>query len=112
MSTTQFVSKFNARAVVPPVISGIERINLKNGCIIYPGTDGHIYGMTTTGTIVNLTGERASSDPGMSSELAANLEATMATLSARMGSIELLLERVISLLTSVTDVNVTTTPSV
>ena len=109
MSTTQFVSKFPSRAVVPPVISGIERINLKNGCIIYPGTDGHIYGVTTTGTTVNLTSDRASST---SAQLAATLEATMAALSSRMGSIELLLERVISLLTSVTDVNVSTTPTV
>jgi hypothetical protein len=102
MSTTQYNSQYKTKVPVPPVLSQIERINLKNGAVIYPGTDGNIYGTTTSGTVVNLTNQ-VSIDY---TEVLANI----ADLQARMASIEGLMSRAIALLLGITGVNITTQP--
>ncbi len=104
MSTTQYVSKYNTRVPVPPVLSGIERVNFKSGAVIYPGTDGNLYGVTTSGTAVNLTS-------GFSADLSA-LEAAVADLQGRMTSLETLMTRAVALLASISGVNISTTPPV
>jgi hypothetical protein len=104
MSTTQYVSRFPVKTPIPPVISGIERINLRNGSIIYPGSDGNIYGVTTSGTTVNLTSTFSADLTG--------LQNAITDLTNRMNSVETLLGRAVSLLESVTGVNVNTQSNV
>jgi hypothetical protein len=103
MSTQQYFSKFPVKTPIPPVLSAIERINLRNGCAIVPGADGNIYGVTTLGTSVNLTS-------GFTADLTQILN-DISNLQSRVTSLETLLTRTISLLTAVTGVDVSTTPS-
>jgi|LauGreDrversion4_2_1035121.scaffolds.fasta_scaffold1427401_1 hypothetical protein len=98
MSTTQYVSRFPVKTPIPPVISGIERINLRNGSVIYPGSDGNIYGVTTNGVTVNLTSTFSADLTG--------LQNAVNDLGNRMNSVELLLGRAVNLLQSVTGVNI------
>lgn len=104
MSTTQYVSRFPVKTPIPPVISGIERINLKNGAVIYPSTDGNIYGLTTQGVAVNLTSPFSSDLTGLQNQVN--------SIDARLASVETKLTRAIALLTSITGIDVSTTPSV
>lgn len=104
MSTQQYFSKFTVKTPIPPVLSAIERINLRNGCSIVPGTDGHIYGITTLGTSVNLTS-------GFTCDLT-QIGNDISNLQSRMTNLETLLTRIITLLTAVTGVDVSSTPSV
>ena len=100
MSTQQYFSKFPVKTPIPPVLSAIERINLKNGCAIVPGSDGNIYGITTLGTQINLTSGYVADLTGIQNRITA--------LESRMTSVESLLTRAVSLLTAVTGVDVTT----
>ncbi len=102
MSTQQYFSRFPVKTPIPPVLSAIERINLKNGCSIVPGNDGNIYGVTTLGTSVNLTS-------GFNADLS-QIIADVSDLQSRMTSIEDLMNRVVNLLNAITGVNVQTTP--
>lgn len=104
MSTTQYNSKYTTKVPVPPVLSQIERINLKNGAVIYPGTDGNIYGVTTSGTAINLTNS-------FSADLT-ELEAAVINLQGRMTNLETLMTRAVGLLQSITGVNISTQGSV
>jgi hypothetical protein len=103
MSTQQYFSKFPVKTPIPPVLSAIERINLRNGCSIVPGADGNIYGVTTLGTAVNLTS-------GFSADLTQILN-DISNLQSRVTSLETLMTRTINLLAAVTGVDVSTTPS-
>lgn len=103
MSTQQYFSKFPVKTPIPPVLSAIERINLRNGCSIVPGTDGNIYGITTLGTSVNLTS-------GFNADLSQILN-DISNLQTRVTSLENLMTRTINLLAAVTGVDVSTTPS-
>ena len=104
MSTQQYFSKFPVKTPIPPVLSAIERINLRNGCSIVPGADGNIYGVTTLGTSVNLTS-------GFTADLTQILN-DISNLQSRVTSLETLMTRTINLLAAVTGVDVSTTPSV
>jgi hypothetical protein len=103
MSTQQYFSKFPVKTPIPPVLSAIERINLRNGCSIVPGPDGNIYGVTTLGTSVNLTS-------GFTADLTQILN-DISNLQSRVTSLETLMTRTINLLAAVTGVDVSTTPS-
>jgi hypothetical protein len=103
MSTQQYFSKFPVKTPIPPVLSAIERINLRNGCSIVPGADGNIYGVTTLGTSVNLTS-------GFTADLTQILN-DISNLQSRVTSLETLMTRTINLLAAVTGVDVSTTPS-
>jgi hypothetical protein len=102
MATTQYNSRYNTKVSVPPMLSGIERINLKNGSVIYPGTDGNIYGVTTHGTAVNLTS-------GFTADLT-GLETAVRGLQTRMTSLEVLMTRAIDLLFVLTDIDINEVP--
>lgn len=103
MSTQQYFSKFPVKTPIPPVLSAIERINLRNGCSIVPGADGNIYGVTTLGTSVNLTS-------GFTADLTQILN-DISSLQSRVTSLETLMTRTINLLAAVTGVDVSTTPT-
>lgn len=104
MSTQQYFSKYPVKTPIPPVLSAIERINLRNGCAIVPGTDGNIYGVTTLGTSVNLTS-------GFTADLT-QIQADIASLQSSVASMNTLLTRTIALLNAVTGVDVNTQGSV
>ena len=100
MSTTlQYNSRFPVKTPIPPVISGIERINLRNGSVIYPGSDGNIYGVTTNGTTVNLTSTFSADLTGIVNSINA--------LTTRMNNVEALCSRAVALLAAITGVDVT-----
>ena len=105
MSTQQYFSKFPVRTPIPPVLSAIERINLKNGCAIIPGSDGHIYGVTTLGTMVNLTGS------GFAHDLT-QIRNDITALQASVASLNVLMTRVVALLNATTGIDITTQASV
>ncbi len=105
MSTQQYFSKFPVKTPIPPVLSAIERINLKNGCAIVPGADGNIYGITILGTSVNLTGG------GLSADLA-QIQIEIAALQASVASLNTLMTRAVALLNSITGININTQGSV
>jgi hypothetical protein len=88
----------------PPVISGIQRINLKNGCSIVPGSDGSIYGITSTGTRVNLTNP-------LSADFTV-IQQTLADIENRLSLLETHMSRAIALMLSITGVNISTQSSV
>lgn len=100
MSTQQYVSKYRVKTPVPPVLSAIERINLRNGCSIVPGADGHIYGITTMGTSVNLTGDfRTSVD-------LAQIQSDINALKSSVASLNTLVLRTVALLNAITGIDV------
>ncbi len=88
----------------PPVISGIQRINLKNGCSIVPGSDGSIYGITSTGTRVNLTNP-------LSADFTI-IQQTLTNIENRLTSLETLMNRSVQLLLSLSGVDISTQSSV
>ncbi len=104
MSTQQYFSKFPVKTPIPPVLSAIERINLKNGCAIVPGSDGNIYGVTTLGTSVNLTS-------GFSADLT-QIQNDIASLQASVASLNTLMTRTVALLNAITGVDINTQGSV
>jgi hypothetical protein len=104
MSTQQYFSKFPVKTPIPPVLSAIERINLKNGCAIVPGTDGNIYGVTTLGTSVNLTS-------GFSADLT-QIQNDITSLQASVASLNTLMTRTVALLNAITGVDINTQGSV
>lgn len=104
MSTQQYFSKYPVKTPIPPVLSAIERINLRNGCAIVPGPDGNIYGVTTLGTSVNLTS-------GFTADLT-QIQSDIASLQSSVASLNTLLTRTIALLNAVTGVDVSTQGSV
>lgn len=104
MSTQQYFSKFPVKTPIPPVLSAIERINLKNGCAIVPGSDGNIYGVTTLGTSVNLTS-------GFSADLT-QIQNDITSLQASVASLDTLMTRTVALLNAITGVDINTQGSV
>lgn len=88
----------------PPVISGIQRINLKNGCSIVPGSDGSIYGITSTGTRVNLTNP-------LSADFTI-IQQTLTNIENRLTSLETLMNRSVQLLLSLSGVDISSQSSV
>lgn len=104
MSTQQYFSKFPVKTPIPPVLSAIERINLKNGCAIVPGTDGNIYGVTTLGTSVNLTS-------GFSADLT-QIQNDITSLQSSVASLNTLMTRTVALLNAITGVDINTQGSV
>lgn len=104
MSTQQYFSKFPVKTPIPPVLSAIERINLKNGCAIVPGADGNIYGVTTLGTSVNLTS-------GFSADLT-QIQSDIASLQASVASLNTLMTRTVALLNAITGVDINSQGSV
>jgi hypothetical protein len=104
MSAQQYFSKYPVKTPIPPVLSAIERINLKNGCSIVPGTDGNIYGVTTLGTSVNLTS-------AYTADLT-QIQADINTLQSSVASLNTLVTRTVALLNAITGVNVATQASV
>lgn len=104
MSTSQYFSKFPVKTPIPPVLSAIERINLKNGCAIVPGSDGNIYGVTTLGTSVNLTS-------GFSADLT-QIQNDISSLQSSVASLNTLMTRTVALLNAITGVDINTQGSV
>lgn len=104
MSTQQYFSKFPVKTPIPPVLSAIERINLKNGCAIVPGSDGNIYGVTTLGTSVNLTS-------GFSADLT-QIQNDISSLQSSVASLNTLMTRTVALLNAITGVDINTQGSV
>jgi len=104
MSTQQYFSKFPVKTPIPPVLSAIERINLKNGCAIVPGSDGNIYGVTTLGTSVNLTS-------GFTADLT-QIQNDIASLQSSVASLNTLMTRTVALLNAITGVDINSQGSV
>ncbi len=100
MSTKQYFSKYPVRTPIPPVLSAIERINLQNGCSIVPGADGHIYGITTLGTHVNLTNQQQ-----FTGDLT-QVQQDIVALQASVDSLNDLVSRTVALLAAITNIDV------